>query len=123
MKLLVVILMISLFYSCGCKVDKVEKVKLPGRYVFTHWNKDTIEIRDNGTYRHFIMLDGKKLENTGTWKLRITRDEILFEDFSFLTDGGPPGNWSPRLRLNGDEIHLMYACDINAYYKRIGDLD
>ena len=61
--------------------------------------------------------------NNGTWKLMSSHDEIQFEDFSSLTDGMPPGNWFSRLRLEGEEIQLMYACDINAYYKRIGGLD
>lgn len=123
MRLLLAILIVSLFTSCGCKVDKVGTEKLPGRYVFTHWGKDTIEIRDDGTYKHFTFIDGKKLENRGAWTLRATQEEIRFEDFSFLTDNHPPGNWFSRLRVEGEEIHLMYACDINAYYKRVSALD
>src|SRR6188472_711241 len=109
MRLLTTILIVLLLSSCGDNGGKVEKENLPGRYVFTHWGKDTIDIMDDGTYKHFTFNDGKRLENTGTWKLRASQDEILFEDFSFLTDGMPPGNWYSRLRVDGEEIHLMYA--------------
>ena len=120
---MVVILVVSLLPSCGFKVDEVEREKLPGRYVFTHWSKDTIEIRADGTYNHFTFINGKKLENQGVWTLRASQDEIQFKEFSFLTDNLPPGNWFSRLRVEGEEIHLMYACDINAYYKKVSELD
>lgn len=113
-------LVIFLVSSCG---DKVERERLPGRYVFTHWTKDTIDIRMDGTYRHFTFINGKKLENSGTWKLNSIGNEIQFEDFSFLTDSLPSGNWFSRIRVDGKEIHLMYAADINAYYNKVGQLD
>ncbi|GAA0894081.1 hypothetical protein GCM10009122_37610 [Fulvivirga kasyanovii] len=78
---------------------------------------------ENGTYQHYTVINNTKLKNSGTWKLMETQEEILFENFSFLTDENPPGNWFSRLRLEEEEIQLIYACDINAYYKRIGGLD
>jgi len=118
MKLLRATLIVFLFASCG---DKVDRDKLPGRYVFTHWNRDTIDVRNNGTYRHYTFAHGKTLENAGTWKLNSAGSEIQFEDFSFLTDSMPSGNWFSRLRVDGEEIHLMYADDINAYYQKISE--
>lgn len=120
MRQLTIILIISLLSSCG---DKVERERLPGRYVFTHWTKDTIDIMTDGTYRHFTFRNGKSFENSGTWKLNSIGNEIQFEDFSFLTDSMPSGNWFSRLRTDGQEIHLMYADDINAYYNKVYELD
>jgi len=121
MRLLTSILIVFLFSSCG---DKVEREKLPGRYVFTHWTKDTIDIRENGTYRHFTFHEDQKLENSGTWKLNSFGNEITLENFSVLTNPSlPSGSWISTLRVDGDEIHLMYADDINAYYKKIEELD
>lgn len=120
MRLLTFVLFIFLLSSCG---DKVEREKLPGRYVFSHWLKDTIDVNNDGRYIHFTFIDGKKLENSGTWQLNSIGNEIQFENFSFLTDGMPSGRWSSRLRVDGDEIHLMYADDINAYYKKVTGID
>lgn len=120
MRLLTITFIVFLLTSCG---DKVERERLPGRYVFTHWTKDTIDVKNNGTYRHFTFSDGKRLENSGTWKLNSNGNEIQFEDFSFLTDGMSSGNWFSRLRVDGEEIHLMYADDINAYYNKVSELD
>jgi|JI10StandDraft_1071094.scaffolds.fasta_scaffold533609_2 hypothetical protein len=120
MRLLRTTIIIFLFASCG---DKVDRDKLPGRYVFTHWDRDTIDVRNDGTYRHYTFAYGKTLENSGTWKLNSIGNEIQFEDFSFLTDSMPSGNWFSRLRVDGEEIHLMYADDINAYYNKVIELD
>jgi hypothetical protein len=91
MKLLRATLIIFLFTSCGG--DKVDRNKLPGRYVFTHSKHDTIDIKNDGTYRHYTFAYGQTLENTGTWKLNSNGNEITFEDFSFLTDSMPSGLW------------------------------
>jgi len=120
MRLSTIILIIFLLSSCG---DKVERERLPGRYAFTHWTKDTIDINDNGTYRHFTFRNGRRFENSGTWKLNSIGTEIQFENFSFLTDSMASGNWFSRLRTDGQEIHLMYADDINAYYSKVSELD
>lgn len=119
MKLLLMPLIIFLCTSC---VDKVEKEDLPGQYVFTHWGRDTIDIKGDGTYRHYNLVSGQQFENTGTWKLNSNGNEIQFENFSFLDDK-PTGNWFTRLRVEESEIQLMYASDINAYYRKVGSLD
>jgi hypothetical protein len=120
MKIVLTTFILFLLLSC---VDTVKTEDLHGQYVFTHWGGDTIDIRADGTCRHYNLIDGKQLENNGTWKLNTIGTEIKFEQFSFLTDSMPAGNWYSRLRLDGDEIHLMFASDINAYYKKIKSND
>lgn len=119
MRLLIIALFVGFLSSCG---DKVEREMLPGRYVFTHWTKDTIDIKYDGTYEHFIFADGKRIVNSGTWKLNSTGNEIKFENFSDHSRRSN-GNWFARLRVKGQEIHLMYADDINAYYNRVDEID
>ncbi|MEZ4945408.1 MAG: hypothetical protein R2804_07780 [Cyclobacteriaceae bacterium] len=120
MKILLTTMLIFLLTSCG---ENVAKEDLPGQYVFTHWGRDTIDIKSDGTYRHYTFASGRQLENTGTWKLNSIGDEVLFENFSFLTDTMQTGNWYSRLRVDGEEIHLMYASDINAYYRKSSNVD
>jgi hypothetical protein len=119
MKLIRTTLIVLLLASC----DKVDRYELPGRYVFTHWNRDTIDVKQDGTYRHYTFAHGHKLSNTGTWKLNSNGSEVTFENFSFLTDNMPPGLWISRIRIDEEEIHLMYASDINAYFKKMEKLD
>ena len=66
--------------SCG---EKLEKEQLYGQYEFSHWSKDTIELKPDGTYYFRTYLDNRKLENSGTWKLNTNGNEINFEKFSF----------------------------------------
>ena len=120
MKILLNTLIFLLLTSCG---DRVEKENLPGRYIFTHWGQDTIDIKGDGTYRHYTFFSGKQLENIGTWNLNSNGTEIQFVEFSFLPDYMPTGNWYSRLRVDRDQVHLMYASDINAYYRKIDNVD
>ncbi len=113
MKIFLGIIVIVFFFSCG---NRVEKEELPGRYVFSHWGKDTLDLRSDGTYHHHTFQDSQLLENRGTWILNNNGTEITFANFSSLTDGTGPGNWISRLRVQGGKVHLMYASDINAYY-------
>ena len=110
-----IVLTIWTFTSCG---DVVDKERLPGRYLFSHWGKDTLDLKTDGTYYYRVYVDNKRLEHTGTWKLNSLGNEITFEDFTFLTEG-TKGNWQSKLRTNDDEIHLMYASDENIYFKKI----
>lgn len=121
MRLLKATIIIFLFTSCG--YDWVDKHKLPGRYVFTHWDRDTIDVRSDGTYRHYTFKSGRTFENTGTWKLNSTETEIDFENFSFQYKKRSAGVWISKLRGDGEEIHLMYAKELNAYYNKVSELD
>ena len=103
--------------SCG---DKIDEEKLYGQYVFSHWSKDTLDIRPNGTYYYRTYVEDKILKNEGNWKLNSIGTEINFENFSFLTNG-LKGNWYSLIRTQDAEIHLMYASEENIYFKKIKD--
>ena len=119
----VLFIIIILLTSCAAHV---EKEKLYGRYVFRFTGQndntsrgDTLEIISNGTYHYWTFLREKKLENTGKWKLNSSANAIEFEKFSFLTDMPAKGTWTSRLKLVGDEVHLIYASEEGQYYKKI----
>lgn len=116
MKVYWIAILLFSFVSCG---EKVDKEQLYGHYELSHWSKDTLELKTDGTYYYRIYLDNRKLENSGNWKLNVTGNEIKFEKFSFLGDGLPKGNWFSKLRTDGDEIHLMYASEENIYFKKL----
>jgi hypothetical protein len=114
-------LIIVLLTSCG--VDKVDKNKIAGRYIFTPWDSDTIDINSDGTYRHYMVTNRKRIVNSGTWTLNSLETEVHFKDFSFNSDSISSGNWFSRLRLQGEEIRLMYADEVPAYYYKISEFD
>lgn len=49
--------------------------------------------------------------------------EVKFEGFSFNSDSISSGSWVSRLRIEGEEVRLMYADDVPAYYYKISELD
>ncbi|WP_205503079.1 hypothetical protein [Rufibacter psychrotolerans] len=109
---------ILLFTLVSCS-EKLEKEQLYGHYEFSHWSKDTLELKPDGTYYFRTYLDNRKLDNSGTWKLNAAGNEINFDKFSFLGEGLPTGNWHSRLRIDGSETYLMYASEENIYFKKL----
>ena len=83
MKLICVILIILTIISCN---TRVEKEKLPGVYIFSDLRGDTLKLKSDGTFYHHTLKEGKIFKNSGTWKLNSLGNEIIFENFSFLTD-------------------------------------
>ena len=115
-KLYFILSIIFLFPSC---YDNIDRNRLAGQYVFSDLAVDTLELKLNGTYLYHTISEGKTLENIGKWKLNLQGNEILFENFSFLTDELPKGNWYSKVKLEGDTIHLIYASEGKKYYKKI----
>lgn len=89
-----------LFTLISCS-DKLENKELYGQYVFSRWNKDTLELRTNGTYYYRTYLGHRKLENLRSWKLNASGNEIEFKIFSYLTDRLSKASWYARLRTEG----------------------
>ena len=112
------ILSVIIFIFSACS-NHVDNKRLIGQYVFNDWGRDTLELKSDGTYYHYTFQDGKKLENSGKWKLNSSEDEIKFDDYSFITDKQGTGIWYSRIKLDGNEIHLMYADEENKYYNKI----
>ncbi|MBI1768933.1 MAG: hypothetical protein HY015_09700 [Bacteroidetes bacterium] len=109
-------IILLLFASCG---DRIEREKLIGRYVWNDGRIDTLELRADGTYEYWTFKPGRKLANSGTWKFNSVLNEVEFEDFRFLTDNIPDGNWFSRVRSRNNEVHLIYAIDGDIYLKQI----
>lgn len=109
-------IILLLLTSCG---DRIEREKLIGRYVWNDGRIDTLELRADGTYEYWTFKPGRKLANSGKWKLNSIRNEVEFEleNFPFLTNHVPEGSWFSRLKSIDNEVHLMYGRDI--YLKQI----
>ena len=112
------IIILLLLTSCG---DRIGKEKLLGRYVWNDGRLDTLELRADDTYEYWAYKPGRKIANSGTWKLNSLLNEVEFEkeNFPFLVEHSPEGSWFSRLRSRDNEVHLMYATDRDLYLKRI----
>lgn len=126
------ILILATLISCDFFGDRVDKEKLPGRYVFQTWGKDTLDVYADGTYSYYKWWDGRKLENSGTWAYDSNMGEIDFDNFSFLTDSItiadstflPHGHWITRIKTEDDEIRFVYASDVyKAYFLKVDSVD
>jgi|GEM_PF-4145308 len=126
------ILTLTTLISCEFFGDRVEEKKLPGRYVFQTWGKDTLDVYSDGTYSYYKWWNGRKLENSGTWTYKSNMGEVDFDNFSFLTDSIslgdstflPKGSWITRIKTSGDEIRFVYASDVyNAYFLKVDSVD
>jgi hypothetical protein len=118
--------------SCRFNGDTLDKAKLPGRYVFQIWGRDTLDVYSDGMYSYYKWSEGRRLRNSGTWKYEEDRGQVAFENFSFLTDSVtvadstflPRGWWVSRIETKGEEIRFVYASDIQyGYFLRVGPLD
>jgi len=109
-------IILLLLTSCG---DRIEREKLIGRYVWNDGRIDTLELRADGTYDYWTFKPGRKLANSGTWKLNSILNEIEFDNFRFLTNHDPEGSWFSRLRSRDNEVHLMYATGSDIYLKKL----
>ena len=126
------IITLAILTSCGFFGDRVEKEKLPGRYVFQTWGKDTLDVYSNGTYSYYKWWDGRKLKNSGTWTYNSNMGEVDFDNFSFLTDSIsiadstflPRGRWITRIQTEDEEIRFVYASDVyKAYFLKVDSVD
>ncbi len=110
----------SLCILTSC-VQKIEKDKLVGRYVWSDNRIDTLEIRADGTYEYWTIKPGRKIANSGAWKFNSTLNDIEFasENFPFLNNHDPEGSWFSRVRSKDNEIHLMYEIDSDIYLRKI----
>ena len=59
------IITLATLISCWFFGDKVDKEKLPGRYVFQIWGKDTLDVYSNGTYSYHKWWYGKNFKTLG----------------------------------------------------------
>ena len=118
--------------SCGFIGNRVDKEKLPGRYVFQTWANDTLDVYSNGTYSYYKWWDGRKLENSGTWTYNRNMGEVEFNNFSLLTDSItfadstflPGGHWITKIQTEDDEIRFVYASDVyKAYFLKVDSID
>lgn len=118
--------------SCDFFGDRVDKEKLPGRYVFQTWDNDTLDVYADGTYSYYTWWDGRKLQNSGTWTYNSNRGSVDFDNFSFMTDSIsiadstflPRGTWMTRIKTKGDEIRFVYASDVyKAYFLKVDSVD
>jgi hypothetical protein len=117
MKVLLGLLILAALASCQ---DSLQKKDLIGFYVFSTWNRDTLELHENGTYSHYMLDSGKRIIDSGSWTLNEAKTEVKFENFSFsLLEKESTGSWFSKLRINDDAIHLMYASEENIYYEKI----
>ena len=125
------ILTLAILISCGFFGDRVDNGKLPGRYVFQTWTKDTLDVYADGTYSHYKWWNGRKLENSGNWTYNSTMGEVDFDNFSFLTDSITivdstfisHGRWIARIKTENDEIRFVYALDVyKAYFLKVDSL-
>lgn len=118
--------------SCGFFGDKVDKEKIPGRYVFQIWGKDTLDVYSNGMYSYYRWWYGKRLQNSGTWTYDPNVGAVDFHNFSFLTDSIsiadltflPYGHWITRVKIVDDEIRFVYASDIyKGYFLKVDSIN
>jgi hypothetical protein len=125
-------LALTTLISCEFFGDKVDKEKLPGRYVFQIDNRDTLDVYSNGTYSYYKWWDGRKLKNSGTWTYNSSMGEVDFDNFSFLTDSIsiadstflPSGRWSTKIKTENDEIRFVYASDVyKGYFLKVDSVD
>lgn len=126
------ILTLTTLISCEFFGDRVDKEKLPGRYVFQIWDKDTLDVYPNGTYSYYKWWHGRKLQNAGTWTYNSTMGEVNFDNFSFLTDSIsiadstflPRGLWITKIKTDDDELRFVYASDIyKGYFLKVDSVD
>jgi len=125
-------LTLTTLISCEFFGDRVDKEKLPGRYVFQIDNIDTLDVYSNGTYIYYKWWYGRKLQNSGTWTYNSNMGEVDFDNFSFLTDTIsiadstflPRGRWTTRIKKKDDEIRFVYASDVyKGYFLRVDSVD
>ena len=125
-------LILATLASCDFFGDKVDKEKLPGRYVFQIWGKDTLDVYANGTYAYYKWWYGRKLQNSGTWTYNSNMGEVDFDNFSFLTDSIsfadstflPRGRWITRVKTKDNEIRFIYASGIyKGYFLKVDSID
>lgn len=125
-------LILTTLISCEFFGDKVDKEKLPGRYVFQIDNRDTLDVYSNGTYSYYKWWYGRKLQNSGTWTYNSSLGEVDFDNFSFLTDSItyadstflPRGSWITRIKTEDDEIRFVYASDVyKGYFLRVDSIE
>jgi hypothetical protein len=130
------ILFCLLITSVGCSYfgqgDKPKRKDLTGRFVYQENNRDTIDVNSDGTYSNYTSLNGRKLQNSGTWIYDSLGGRVVFQDFSFLTDSidigdstfVPRGNWDTRTEIENNEIRLIYASDTyKGYFLKIDSVD
>lgn len=125
-------LTLTIFISCEFFGDRVDKEKLPGRYVFQIDNGDTLDVYSNGTYSYYTWSYGKKLQNSGTWTHNSGMGEVDFQDFSFLTNSTnigdstfvPRGTWITRIETKENQIRFIYASDVyKGYFLKVDTVD
>ena len=125
-------LTLATLVSCEFFGDRVDKEKLPGRYVFQIDNRDTLDVYSDGTYSYYKWWSGRKLENSGTWNYNSTMGEVDFENFSFLTDSIslgdstflPKGSWITKIKTADNEIRFVYASDVyKGYFLKVDSVD
>lgn len=125
-------LTLTTLISCSFFGDRVDRGKLPGKYVFQIDNKDTLDVYSNGAYSYSKWRYGKKIKNSGTWIYNSNMGEVEFENFSFLTDTIsisdstflPRGSWITRIETKDDEIRLVYASDVyKGYFLKVDSVD
>lgn len=118
MNLFRAILILLLLTSCG---DRIGKEKLPGRYVWNDGCLDTLELRADGRYEYWAYKPGRKIANSGTWKVNSILNEVEFEkeNFPFLAEHVPLGSWFSRLRSRDNEVHLLYATNRDLYLTQV----
>jgi hypothetical protein len=126
------LLILTSLISCEFFGDRVDKEKLPGRYVFQIDNKDTLDVYSDGTYAYYKWWYGRKLENSGTWTYNSSMGEVAFDNFSFLTDSIsiadstflPRGRWITRIKTTDDEIRFIYSSDVyKGYFLKVDSVD
>src|SRR5688500_1158525 len=102
MKLFSTILLALILNSC---TSHVERDAIIGTYILNNMVGDSFSINPDGTYFNRKVQEGKTLKNLGTWELNSTGNEIVFRNFSSLTDGYGSGNWFSRIRVENNVIH------------------
>ena len=125
-----IILLLLLLYSIiiGCCSSSPNTQTLVGKYFFNNYKNDSLKefivIYPDKTYKHQFKSDnGNVFENKGIWSYDSIGCEILFNDFLFFNNegslyGNKGGNWYSRIKMNDNEIKLMYSSENNIYFSK-----
>jgi hypothetical protein len=116
-------MIIILFLLSSC-VNRIDRDRLIGKYVWNDGRIDTLEVRADGTYEYWTFVPGRKMAHSGTWKFDSTVNKVEFEseNFPFLTSHAPDGSWFSRARIINSEVQLMYTLDGHMFLKQIKTL-
>lgn len=106
---LLAVLPILLISSCKAVKEKDVVGTYNAAFLRAH---DTLTVNQNHTY----VYRDQSLVHTGSWELK--GNSMYFNNFKFSTNGDI-NTWIADVKLQDNDVRIMYAEDDGCYYKKI----